>query len=123
MSEVLKIRGERFLETAKELYKKEYFDLCAFNLEQAVQLFLKYSIWKILGDFEKTHDIFTLLGDYKKASNKEKEIDDLVKNFEETINDLEVAYIEARYLEVNFTKNQIDKMFEFLEELKKILNL
>ena len=42
--EILKIRAERFLETARDLYKKEYYDLCAFNIEQAIQLFLKYEI-------------------------------------------------------------------------------
>jgi len=36
--EILKIMAERSLETAKDLYKKEYYDLCAFNIEQAVQL-------------------------------------------------------------------------------------
>ncbi len=123
MGEILKERGEKFLEAANYFYQKGYYDICTFNLEQAVQLFLKYSLWKILGDFEKTHSIFNLLEDYKKASKKEKEIDELIKKYEETINDLEVAYIEARYLPASFTKNQIDKMFEFLNELKDILGL
>jgi len=79
--EILKIMAERFLETAKDLYKKEYYDLCAFNIEQAVQLFLKYEIWKILGDFEKTHRISELLDHYQKASGKIKEIEELRENY------------------------------------------
>ena len=118
--EILKIRAKRFLETARDLYKKEYYDLCAFNIEQAVQLFLKYEIWKILGDFEKTHKISELLDHYKIASGKVKEIDSLKENYKQTIYDLEIAYIESRYLPAQFLKEQIDLMFKFVEDLLNI---
>jgi len=118
--EILKIRAERFLETARDLYKKEYYDLCAFNIEQAVQLFLKYEIWKILGDFEKTHKISELLDHYKIASGKIEEIDKLKENYKQTIYDLEIAYIESRYLPSQFLKEQIDLMFKFVEDLLSI---
>jgi len=118
--EILKIRAERFLETARDLYKKEYYDLCAFNIEQAVQLFLKYEIWKILGDFEKTHKISELLDHYKRASGKIEEIDKLKENYKQTIYDLEIAYIESRYLPAQFLKEQIDLMFKFVEDLLDI---
>jgi HEPN domain-containing protein len=118
--EILKIRAERFLETARDLYKKEYYDLCAFNIEQAVQLFLKYEIWKILGDFEKTHKISELLDHYKRASGKIEEIDKLKENYKQTIYDLEIAYIESRYLPAQFLKEQIDLMFKFVEDLLRI---
>jgi HEPN domain-containing protein len=119
--EILKIRAEKFLETARDLYKKEYYDLCAFNIEQAVQLFLKYELWKILGDFEKTHKISELLEHYKIASGKVKEIDNLKENYKQTIYDLEIAYIESRYLPAQFLKEQIDLMFKFVEDLLNIL--
>jgi HEPN domain-containing protein len=118
--EILKIIAERFLETARDLYKKEYYDLCSFNIEQAVQLFLKYEIWKILGDFEKTHKISELLDHYKIASGKVKEIDSLKENYKQTIYDLEIAYIESRYLPAQFLKEQIDLMFKFVEDLLNI---
>jgi HEPN domain-containing protein len=118
--EILKIKAERFLETARDLYKKEYYDLCAFNIEQAVQLFLKYEIWKILGDFEKTHKISELLDHYKIASGKVKEIDSLKENYKQTIYDLEIAYIESRYLPAQFLKEQVDLMFKFVEDLLNI---
>lgn len=51
MGEFLKIRADRFLETAKELYNKQYYDLCSFNIEQVVQLYLKFSIKYILVKF------------------------------------------------------------------------
>lgn len=104
MGEFLKEKAEKFLETAKELYKKEYYDLCSFNIEEATQLFLKYSLWKSLGDFEKTHSIKRLILQYQKLSDKLEEVNKLLNKHEETINDLEVAYIESRYIPVVFTK-------------------
>lgn len=118
--EILKIRAERFLETARNLYQKEYYDLCAFNIEQAVQLFLKYEIWKKLGNFEKTHEISELLEQYKKISGKEKEIERLKEKYKSTIVDLEMAYIESRYLPAQFFKEQIDEMLKFTEDLLSI---
>ena len=119
--EILKIRSERFLETAQDLYKKGYYDLAAFNIEQAVQLYLKYKIWTVLGDFEKTHSISELLDQYGKISGQEKEIQELKEKHKQTINDLEVAYIESRYLPAQFLKEQIENMFQFFEELKSLI--
>lgn len=119
--EILKIRAERFLETARDLQKKGYYDLCAFNIEQAVQLFLKYYLWQKLGDFPKTHEITKLLHQYGLVSGKEKEITELIKRYQRVITDLEVAYIESRYLPVSFFADQIEEMFIFLKELLSIL--
>ncbi len=119
--EILKIRAERFLELAKEAYKKGFYDLTAFHIEQAVQLYLKYNLWKILGDFEKTHDIRELLEEYGKAIEQEEKIKKIIQEKEEIINDLNIAYIESRYLPAQFSKEQIDRMFNFVEDLLKIL--
>jgi HEPN domain-containing protein len=42
--EFLKARANEFLEEAEELFKKGRFNLSVFNLEQAVQLWIKYLI-------------------------------------------------------------------------------
>jgi HEPN domain-containing protein len=81
---------------------------------------LKYEIWKILGDFEKTNKINELLEHYKIDSGKVKEIDNLKENYKQTIYDLEIAYIESRYLPTQFLKEQIDLMFKFVEDLLNI---
>lgn len=121
--EILKIRAQRFLELAKESYKKEFYDLSAFHIEQSTRLYLKYSLWEILGDFEKIYDIKELLGHYAKASNQKEKIKKFTQKHEETINDLNIAYIESRYLPAQFSKEQIDKMFFFAKELLKILKI
>jgi HEPN domain-containing protein len=133
--EILKIRAERFLETARDLYKKEYYDLCAFNIKQAVKLFLEYETWKIIGDifleylihairetvgdFEKTYTILKLLYYYKKASGKVEEIDSLKEKYKITICNLDF-YIENIYLPAQPSKEQIDLMFKFVEDLLSI---
>ena len=117
----LKDRAERFFKNALELFNREEYDLSAFDLEQASQLFLKYAIWKKLGDFEKTYEISKLLMDFKEVSSFSRRIEEFMKSHEEAISDLEMAYIKSRYLPVQFYKTQVEKMIKFVEELKEIL--
>jgi HEPN domain-containing protein len=123
MVEILKERGDEFVELAKYAYKRKRYDLAMFNLEQAIQLYLKYKIWQKLGDFEKTHSIIKLLEDFGKAYRKSKAINKLLKENQKLINDLEVAYIESRYLPAHFFKEDVDRVFEFLDKLKNLINL
>lgn len=120
--EFLKDKAQRFLRNAIELFNREEYDLAAFNLEQSAQLFLKFALWEKLGDFEKVHSISRLLSDLKEVSNNKNKIEDLVKKHEDTIGDLEMAYIESRYLPVKFYRNQIEKMIKFVEDLKKLID-
>lgn len=119
--EILKDRGLRFYKNAVELYNRGEFDLSAFNLDQASQLLLKYSIWEKLGDFEKTYEISKLLNDYKKLVKDSGKIDEIIKRYKKTIIDLEVAYIESRYLPSTFFKDQIEDMINFVQELIDII--
>ncbi len=51
----LKERANEFFEEAQELLKKKKYNLSVFNLEQAIQLWIKYLIGKKIGDWPKTH--------------------------------------------------------------------
>jgi len=121
--EFLKDRGLRFFSNGVELFNRGEYDLSAFNIEQAVQLILKYAIWKKLGDFEKTHEISKLLNDYKDLIDEKAKVDEFIKKYERTINDLEVAYIESRYLPSQFFKEQIEEMINFFEELTDLIKI
>jgi HEPN domain-containing protein len=123
MGEILKERADEFVKLAEYAYKRKRYDLAMFNLEQAVQLYLKYKIWQKLGDFEKTHSITKLLKDFGRVYKKSKAINKFIKENLKLINNLEVAYIESRYLPAQFFKEDIDKAFEFLNKLKKLINL
>lgn len=119
--EFLKDRADRFLRNALELFNREEYDLAAFNLEQASQMFLKYALWKKLGDFEKIHQISGLLEDFLEVSGDSRKVGDFIANNKEVIADLEAAYIESRYLPAQFFKEQIEKMINFAENLKSLI--
>ena len=121
--EFLKDRGLRFFKNGVELFNRGEYDLSAFNIEQAVQLILKYAIWKKLGDFEKTYEVSKLLNDYKDLIDEKAKVDEFIKKYERTINDLEVAYIESRYLPSQFFKEQIEEMINFFEELTDLIKI
>jgi HEPN domain-containing protein len=89
------------------------YDLAMFNLEQAIQLYLKYKIWQKLGDFEKTHSITKLLKDFGRVYKKSNAINKFIKENLKLINDLEVAYIKSRYLPAQFLKEDVDRILNF----------
>jgi HEPN domain-containing protein len=63
------------------------------------------------------------LKDFGKVYKKSKAINKLIKENLNLINDLEVAYIESRYLPAQFLKEDVDRIFEFLDKLKNLINL
>jgi len=119
--EFLKDRAERFLRNARELFAREEYDLAAFNLEQSSQLFLKHALWKKLGDFEKVHRISLLLADLQEVSKEKPTVEAFITAHKEVIVNLEMAYIESRYLPAQFFKEQVQRMINFVEQLKSLL--
>lgn len=55
--EILKERAEKFLKNGEELLKSGVYDLAAFNIQQFVELYLKYKLFLLAGDYPKTHSI------------------------------------------------------------------
>lgn len=75
----LKERAEDFLSNAKDLIKKGVYPLAAFNLEQSLQLYLKYYLYLKLKKYPKTHFLGELLRGIGKAYKKEKEIEKIIE--------------------------------------------
>jgi len=124
--EFLKKRSKEFYENAKELFKKDKFNLSAFNLEQSCQLFLKYLIGKKIGDWPKTHYLDELIKELAKAYRKKIILEYFQKNelFFENLTD---AYFTSRYLPKEFTQTIVEKLFlgfgafiKFLEKKLKV---
>lgn len=113
----LKERAEEFLDNARDLIKKKRFNLAAFNLEQAAQLYLKYFLFLKLGDYPKTNFLKDLLDDIGAAYQKEK----LLKKFWEEnlrlIRHLEDAYLTTRYSPITFEKIEVEQLLAFVEKL------
>lgn len=123
-TDFLKKRSEEFLKDAEYDLSQGHYSLAAFHLEQALQLFLKYSLFLKLKDFPKTHSLTQLLKEVGKVYQKEKETEILIKENINLIADLEQAYLNSRYLPAEFYKKQVENMkaltnnlIEFLKKL------
>jgi len=114
--EFLKQRAKEFYETAKYLFQKEKYNLCAFCLEQSVQLFIKYLIGKKVGDWPKTHYLSELILQLSKAYGCQ-EIEEFYKNKELFFDALEDAYFTSRYFPKKFTKEKTEELFKGIKEL------
>jgi HEPN domain-containing protein len=116
----LKERAKEFFEEAKELFKKKRYNLSAFNLEQAIQLFVKYLIGKKLGDWPKTHYLSELVPDLARIY-KSKEILKFYRENELFFENLEDAYFVSRYFPKKFSENSLSQLFEKSEEFLKLI--
>lgn len=116
----LKKRAESFLKDAKFAISEKRWNSAAFHLEQVCQLYLKYYLFKKLKDYPKTHDLDELLVALSKVYQK-KEIEKFKKENAAVISALNQAYISARYLPIEFKKDQVSEMEKFTEKLIKFL--
>jgi HEPN domain-containing protein len=116
----LKERAKEFFEEAKELFKKKRYNLSAFNLEQAIQLFVKYLIGKKLGDWPKIHYLSELIPDLANAY-KNKEILKFYRENELFFENLEDAYFVSRYFPKKFSENSLSMLFEKSDEFLKLV--
>jgi len=114
--EFLKERAEQFLKTADFHLKEKFYHLAAFDLEQALQLYLKYYLFLKLKEYPKTHSLRELLENLGKAYNKESEIEKIINENVHLIVDLEQAYLTSRYLPAEFTQKQVEEMKKFVED-------
>ena len=70
--EFLRERALRFFEIGERLLREGVLDLAAFNFHQAAELILKYGLFKLLGDYPRTHSIKRLLWAYAEASRRDE---------------------------------------------------
>lgn len=114
----LKKRAKEFWERGKEDFEKSRFNLAALDIEQAIQLWLKYLIFLKAGDFPKTHYFDILLKELSEIYEK-PEILQFYQKFALQFRTLEDAYITSRYLPREFNKEEAQKIIEFGKEVFK----
>ena len=119
-NEILKQRAEKFYNYAIKAFENNDFEIAAFNLEQSAQLYLKYTLSILLGDFPKTHQLRKLIDDIIKVTQN-KELKELLEKSHNIIADLEAAYITSRYLPASFYKKQVENIIDFVNQLKSSL--
>ncbi|MDI6757895.1 MAG: HEPN domain-containing protein [Endomicrobiia bacterium] len=114
--EFLKRRAGKFHSYAVVAFKNGDYEIAAFNIEQALQLYLKYTLGVLLGDFPKTHSISRLLENVSKASGV-KSFLAFIEKEPNIVSNLEEVYLTARYLPAEFTKNQVANLISFAEKV------
>jgi HEPN domain-containing protein len=120
-AEVLKERALAFLENAEDLVRKKSFDIAAFAAEQFCQLYLKYKLLLVFGDFPKTHSLRFLLAEVAKVRPARK-IGNFVKENASIIGNLESAYVTSRYLPRKFGGEEVKEMLTFAKKFKKFVD-
>lgn len=100
---------EKFVNRAIQLLRdslndasNNFFDLALVHLEQSLQLLLKAKIFEKFGEFPTTHSVKVLL----KTLGEE----DLLNKNREIINILETSYIAGRYYDIEFEKEDFEKL-------------
>ncbi len=95
--ELLKKRALSFFRNAQSDYEHGEYDLVLFHVEQSIQLYSKYLLYRRIGDYPNTHSIIKLLKDVAKVYAYE-ELNRFMNNNLEALYLLEEAYISSRYL-------------------------
>ncbi len=106
----LKERARRFHELAMVAFERGYYDLAAFNLEQACQLLLKAELLRTRGGYPRTHSLVRLLRELGREEFARENIGHLTK--------LEDAYITSRYYVREFHREEIEELLRFYERFR-----
>jgi HEPN domain-containing protein len=134
--QLLKRRAQRFLYNAKNDYKEKFYDLSAFHVEQALQLYIKAVIFELFGKEYRGHGIRELLGYSSKLlreneyENLSRKVSEIIAEFREQLIHIEDSYITSRYEIIEYNSEDIkslietaEKLIGFLEEVVKSVKL
>jgi len=119
-SQFLKRRAIGFLENAKSDYSREYYDLVLFHVEQFVQLYSKYLLYRKIGDYPKTNSLTRLIRYLIKVYENCK-LREFYENNLEMIYLLEEAYISSRYIPREYDKEIAKRALDFAEKVLEVL--
>jgi HEPN domain-containing protein len=116
-------RSRDFLETAEYQIGKGFYDLAAFSLEQALQLFLKAKLLAEGVDYPRTHSVRALLEMLSDVvpENMKSIVKGVLENYLMELGVLEDAYITSRYVMREFTKQEAERLLKVVKEMIKIV--
>lgn len=116
----LKRRAKEFWERAKEDFREKRYNLTALDVEQAIQLWIKYLIFIKAGDFPKTYYLNRLFHELSQVYDC-NEIFEFYKKHPLEVRSIEDAYITSRYLPREFTEEEVENILKFAETIFKFL--
>ena len=111
----LKERAKEFWEEALRDLKEAKYNLAAFHLEQAVQLYIKYLLAKELGEWPRTHYLSELLEKLNEVYENKK-IKEFQKENELFFENLTDAYFTSRYYPRTFSESLVKKLKSYSEK-------
>ncbi len=95
---LLERRALALLEEARDALDKGYYDVACFLAEQAAQLYLKAALYRVVGDYPRTHSLRRLLAILAQALPEHHgELEALAREKRRLIVLLEDSYYTARY--------------------------
>jgi len=112
-------RSRMFFETARFQIDRGFYDLAAFSLEQALQLFLKAKLLEMGVDYPRTHSIRRLLEMLSGILSGEarERVESLLRNYLMELGVLEDAYITSRYVVREYTRDEVERLAKVVEEV------
>ncbi|HWP31856.1 MAG TPA: HEPN domain-containing protein [Fimbriimonadales bacterium] len=120
MDDFLKQRAKDFWEEADILKKNRKYNLAAFHLEQACQLWLKYLIQKNTGEFPKTHSFERLINEFVRVYPESEPLSVFFHKSPLFFSTLEDAYITSRYLPKEYSEELIEEIQKYAIEFIRI---
>jgi len=115
-----KEKADAFLDTAIYNFEKGRYDLAAFNIEQAVQLYIKTKLLELLGEFPRTHSLVALLRELSRVF-KGEEVERFRKENIGMLTKLSDVYITSRYYTREFYKDEVKELIEFAYKVRRLL--
>ncbi len=119
--ETLRRRALEFLEEAHIALERGSYDIPCFLSEQALQLYLEYTLLMLVGDYPRTHSIRRLLGELTRILGS-KELEDYVKANRARLIALEDAYLMARYFTSEYSREDAEDMGKLAKETIDVVN-
>ena len=115
-----KEKADAFLDTAIYNFEKGRYDLAAFNIEQAIHLYIKTKLLELLGEFPRTLSLVTLLRELSRVF-KEEEVERFRKENIGMLTKLSDVYITSRYYTREFYEEEVKELVEFAYKVKRLL--
>ena len=116
---MLLARSKMMLEEARDALRKKRYDVAVFLAEQGLQLYLKTQLYRLLGEYPRTHSIRRLLALLAKSlgDRAEEEITRFSRTRRPFLSELEDVYIAARYTPRTYTEEDARDILGFVEEV------
>ncbi len=116
---MLLARSKMMLEEARDALRKKRYDVAVFLAEQGLRLYLKAQLYRLLGEYPRTHSIRRLLALLAKSlgDGAEEEIARFSREKRPFLSELEDVYIVARYMPRTYTEEDARDILGFVEEV------